>query len=163
MVKVKRVLILSVVVLVLSVTVVADPVKVFPSLWDQDAIKKAPLGPGYPVLAVTQVIDGDTFEALVHIAPLLVAAVDVRVLFPDGEYLDTPEMQKTCREQAEKARGAVIALLQQAESVTVSFIQWDKYPRWACVVTVETAEGKVDLASWIKQNHLTKADLCPDP
>ena len=158
----KRVVALSVAVLLLAVVVgLADPVRVFPSLWDQDTIKKAPIGPGYPVLAVTQVIDGDTFEALVHIAPLLVAAVDVRVLFPDGTYVDTPEMKNECRAQAEKAKDAVTSLFQRAQSVTLSFIKWDKYPRWSCIVTVETVEGKIDLATWIQQNHLTKADLCP--
>jgi len=89
-----------VIVMLVAVTVASEPVKVFPDLWDQDAIKLAPSGPGYPVLAVTEVHDGDTFEALLHIAPQLIIAVDIRV---DG--VDTPEITGVCKEEGFRVKG----------------------------------------------------------
>jgi len=32
------------------------------------------------------------------------------------------------------------------------------FGRWVCIVTVDG----VDLATWIEENKLTKADLCPE-
>jgi len=93
----------------------------------------------------------------------LITAVDVRVAFPDwveSHYkheLDTPEMKQPCLEQAKKARDAVTTLFQQAASIRVSFVGYDKYHRWVCIVTVDG----VDLATWITDNDLTKAVLCP--
>jgi len=40
------------------------------------------------------------------------------------------------------------------------FLSWDKYSgRWDCSVTID---DEIDLATWITDNKLTKADLCPD-
>jgi len=148
------------VVLLVTVAVASEPVNVFPDLWNQDAVKYAPIGPGYPVLAITEVIDGDTFEALLHIAPQLIAAVDVRVAFPDRSYVDTPEMTGDCKDKGTEARAGVLELLASAHSIRVTFFSWDKYSgRWDCSVTID---DEIDLATWITDNKLTKADLCPD-
>jgi endonuclease YncB( thermonuclease family) len=148
------------VALLVTVAVASEPVKVFPDLWNQDAVKYAPTGLGYPVLAITEVIDGDTFEALLHIAPQLIAAVDVRVAFPDGSYVDTPEMTGDCKDKGKEAKAAVLQLLASAHSIQVMFLSWDKYGgRWDCSVTID---DEIDLATWINENKLTKDDLCPD-
>ena len=146
-----------VIVMLVAVTVASEPVKVFPDLWDQDAIKLAPTGPGYPVLAITELIDGDTFEALLHVAPQLVTSVHIRVAFPDGRYVDMPD--KKCPGGFQQARDAVLTLLVNADSIRITFLEWDIYCRWKCAVTIN---GKIDLAAWIQDNKLTKADLCPD-
>lgn len=148
------------IILLVTVVVTSEPVKVFPDLWNQDAVKYAPIGPGYPVLAITEVIDGDTFEALLHVAPQMIAAVDVRVAFPDGSYVDTPEMTGKCKDNGQKAKVAVMQLLANAHSIQVMFLSWDKYGgRWDCSVRIDDT---TDLATWIKENKLTKEDLCPD-
>ena len=104
-------------------------------------------------------IDGDTFEALLHVAPQLIAAVDVRVAFPDGSYVDTPEMTGVCKDKGKEAKDAVLQLLASAHSIRVMFLGWDKYRgRWDCSVTID---DEIDLATWIKENKLTKEDLCP--
>ena len=147
------------IVLLITVAVASEPVKVFPDLWNQDAVKYVPIGPDYPVLAITEVIDGDTFEALLHVAPQLIAAVDVRVAFPDGRYVDTPEMTGDSKDKGKEARAAVMELLANAYSIRVMFLSWDKYGgRWDCSVTID---DKIDLATWINENKLTKEDLCP--
>ncbi len=148
------------IVLLVTVAIASEPVKVFSDLWNQDAVKYAPNGPGYPVLAITEVIDGDTFEALLHVAPQLIAAVDVRVAFPDGRYIDTPEMTGNSKNNGQKAKAAVMQLLAGAHSIRVMFLSWDKYGgRWDCSVTIDDT---IDLATWINENKLTKEDLCPD-
>jgi len=144
--------------LLACVVALSDPVWVNPQLWDQDAIKYAPIGPGYPVLAVTQVIDGDTVEAFLYIAPQLVTAVDVRVAFPDHSYVDTPEMSGDCKDKGKEAKAAILQLLASAYSIQVTFLSWDKCGgRWDCSVTIE---GEIDLATWITGSKLTKAVLC---
>jgi len=46
------------------------------------------------------------------------------------------------------------------EGLTLRYISWDKYAgRWDCSVTIN---GEIDLATWITDNGLTKADLCPE-
>ena len=148
------------IVLLVTVAVTSEPVKVFPDLWNQDAVKYAPIGPDYPMLAITEVIDGDTFGALLHVAPQLIAAVDVRVAFPDGSYVDTPEMTGDCKDKGKEAKAAVMQLLASAHSIRVMFLSWDKYGgRWDCSVTID---DEIDLATWINENKLTKDDLCPD-
>ena len=148
------------IVLLVTVAVTSEPVKVFPDLWNQDAVKYAPIGPDYPVLAITEVIDGDTFGALLHVAPQLIAAVDVRVAFPDGSYVDTPEMTGDCKDKGKEAKAAVMQLLASAHSIRVMFLSWDKYGgRWDCSVTTDE---EIYLATWINENKLTKDDLCPD-
>ena len=51
----KRVTLLCLLVSVFAtVVVLSEPVKVFPDLWDQDALKYIPNSPGYPILAVNR-------------------------------------------------------------------------------------------------------------
>jgi len=122
---------------------------------DQDALKYVPSGPGYPVLAVTELIDGDTFEALLHIAPQLIIAVDIRV---DG--VDTPELGRhggKCPTEAEWVRELVTQFLAEAGEIRVKLTGYN-FGRWVCIVTV----NGVDLAEWIKEKKLTKGDRCPE-
>ena len=146
------------IVLLVTVAVASEPVKVFDDLWDQDALKHAPSSPGYPVLAITELIDGDTFEALVHIAPQLLTSVHIRIAFPDRSEVDTPDF-KNCPIEAQQAKDAVLKLLINADSIRITFLEWGIYSRWICAVTID---GETDLATWIKENKLTKADLCLD-
>ena len=140
------------VVLLVTVAVASEPVKVFPGLSDQTIIENEPVL-NYPILAVTRVIDGDTFEAWIHIAPRLAYFVDVRV---DG--VDTPEITGDCKEEGLRVKGLVEELLRCAEVITITFTGDVSFSRWVCIVCVD---GK-NLATWITDNKLTKADLCPD-
>jgi len=150
---VKRVALLCLLVSVFATVIaLSEPVKVFPNLWDQDALKYPPSGPGYPVLAVTEVHDGDTFEALLHVAPQLIVAVDIRV---DG--VDTPEITGVCKEEGERVRDLVNQFLAGAGEIRVKLTGYS-FGRWVCVVTVD---GR-NLAEWIIENGLTKADLCEE-
>ena len=72
-------------------------------------------------------IDADTFEALLYVAPQLVAAVDARVAFPDGRHVDTPEMISDCKGKGKEARAAVMELLANAYSIRVMFLSWDRW------------------------------------
>ena len=158
----KRGLVVSLLFLLLASFVAlsnGSMVWVNPQLWDQDANERLPIGPGYPVLAITQVIDGDTFEALLHIAPRLITAVDVRVAFPDKSYVDTPEMSGDYKDKGKEAQEAVLRLLVSAQTIRVTFLSWDKYAgRWDCSVTID---DEIDLATWITENRLTKPAMCP--
>jgi len=146
---------------VVAFSVLGTPVWISPTLWDQDALAGAPELP-YPVLAITDVIDGDTVEALLHVAPQLVVAVNIRVVFPDGKYIDTPELGKhggKCPVEADQVRALVAEFLAKADKITAAFVKFYKYTGgWECALAVD---GE-DLAEWIKENKLTKAYLCPE-
>ena len=150
----KRLLCVFLFVLLVAVTVAGEPVKVFPGLSEQTIIENEP-ALNYLVLAVTRVIDGDTFEAWIHIAPRLAYFVDVRV-----EGADTPELGKRggkCPIKADRVRVLVADFLAHANEIRVKLTGYS-FERWVCVVTVDG----VDLATWITENKLTKADLCPE-
>ena len=71
-----------------------------------------------------RVVDGDTFEARVHLWPGLVITTKVRL-----RGIDAPEMQARCAEErvrAEEARAALAAVLAEGE-ITVMHIALDKY------------------------------------
>jgi endonuclease YncB( thermonuclease family) len=73
---------------------------------------------------VLRVIDGDTFEARVHLWPGLDLTTRVRL-----RGIDAPELKARCSEErakAEAARDALQALLAQGE-VAISHIMLDKY------------------------------------
>ena len=66
------------IVLLVTVAVANEPVKEFPSFFDWQVIENEP-AENYTVLAVARVIDGDTFEFWLHIAPRLAYFADVRL------------------------------------------------------------------------------------
>ena len=73
---------------------------------------------------VIRVIDGDTFEARVHLWPGLSITTRVRL-----RGIDTPELKARCMEErikAEQARDALRAMLDQGE-VTIARVTLDKY------------------------------------
>jgi endonuclease YncB( thermonuclease family) len=73
---------------------------------------------------VLRVIDGDTFEARVHLWPGLDITTRVRL-----RGIDAPEMKARCGEErikAEAARDALRAILDQGE-VGVAHVTLDKY------------------------------------
>jgi endonuclease YncB( thermonuclease family) len=73
---------------------------------------------------VLRVLDGDTFEARVHLWPGLDITTKVRL-----RGIDAPEMKARCREErnlAEAARDALRAILAEGE-LTVLHVDLDKY------------------------------------
>jgi endonuclease YncB( thermonuclease family) len=73
---------------------------------------------------VLRVIDGDTFEARVHLWPGLDVTTRVRL-----RGIDAPELRAQCDEervQAETARGALRTILGQGE-VRIAHVTMDKY------------------------------------
>ncbi len=73
---------------------------------------------------VLRVLDGDTFEARVHLWPGLSITTRVRL-----RGIDTPELKARCideRTKAEDARDALRAILEQGE-VTISRVTLDKF------------------------------------
>jgi len=139
------------IILLVTVAVASEPVKVFPSFFDWRVIENEPVN-NYPVLAIARVIDGDTFEAWIHIAPRLAYFVDVRV---DG--VDTPETDVAYKEEGTRVTAIVAKFLADAAEIRIRLTGYS-FARWVCVVTID---GR-DLATLIKENKLTKADLCPD-
>jgi len=141
------------VVLFVTVAVASESVRVFPGLSDQTIIEKEPSF-NYRVLAITRVIDGDTFEAWIHIAPRLAYFVDVRLA-----NVDTPEIHRgNCKEEGFQVKGLVEEFLRGAEAITIAFTGKVNFNRWVCTVSVD---GK-DLGEWIIENRLTEADLCSE-
>jgi endonuclease YncB( thermonuclease family) len=73
---------------------------------------------------VLRVVDGDTFDARVHLWPGLEITTRVRL-----RGIDAPEMKARCgdeRAQAEAARNALAAILDQGE-VGIARVTFDKY------------------------------------
>jgi endonuclease YncB( thermonuclease family) len=97
-----------------------------------DALASAPMGrpsePGSVRMVhpaeVMRVIDGDTFEARVHLWPGLDVTTRIRL-----RGIDAPELKARCSEErtkAEAAREALRAMLDQGE-VGISRVMLDKY------------------------------------
>jgi len=139
------------IVLLVTVAAASEPVKVFPGLSEQDIIENEPAF-NYRVLAITRVIDGDTFEAWIHIAPRLAYFADVRV-----EGVDAPPITGDCKEEGKRVRDLVAQFLAEAGEIRAKLTGYS-FGRWVCIVTVDG----VNLATWIKEKKLTKADLCPE-
>lgn len=98
---------------------------------------------------VLKVIDGDTFDARVHLWPGLSITTRVRL-----RGIDAPEMKARCPEErmkAEAARDALRAVLDQGE-VTIARVTLDKYGGrvLADVATYFTADVA---ASLLEANH----------
>jgi endonuclease YncB( thermonuclease family) len=73
---------------------------------------------------VLRVLDGDTFEARVHLWPGLDVTTKVRLLG-----IDTPELKARCpaeREKAEAARAALTAILAEG-AVEITQVKLDKF------------------------------------
>jgi endonuclease YncB( thermonuclease family) len=77
----------------------------------------------YPA-EIVRVIDGDTFEARVHVRPGLDVNTKVRL-----RNIDAPELHARCAEEHDKAEAARAALqtLLAAGDVTISRVGLDKY------------------------------------
>ena len=85
---------------------------------------------------VLRVIDGDTFEARVHVWPGVVVTTKVRL-----RGIDAPEMHARCageRSKAEAAREALTSILADGE-ITVLHVGLDKY---AGRVVADAATGR---------------------
>lgn len=135
------------VVLVVAIGVLAlgsfvEPVNVF-SLFDWHVTQKQPVV-NYPVLAVSRVIDGDSFEFWLHIAPRLAYFADIRLA-----NVDTPEITGDCKEEGLRVKGIIEDLFRNAEAITVKFTGYVSFGRWVCIVTVD---GQ-DLAWWVKEKE----------
>jgi len=150
---VKKSLLIGLAVLAISMSVIAQPVMVSPDLWNWHVVQDEP-SVNYPVLAIARVIDGDTFEAWLLIAPRLAYFADVRLFG-----VDTPEITGACGEQGKRVKNAVEQFLASASTITVNLIEFDKYGRWICSVDVDG----VSLTDWIRAHHLTKEELCQPP
>jgi hypothetical protein len=118
-------------VLLATVAVASEPVNVFPSLFDWRVIENEPVF-NYRVLAVSRVIDGDTFEAWIHIAPRLAYFVDIRVA-----NVYAPEITGDCKEEGLRVKGLVEEFLRGAEAITITFTGEVTFNRWACIVAVD--------------------------
>jgi endonuclease YncB( thermonuclease family) len=83
-----------------------------------------PRSPAAHPAEVLRVLDGDTFEARVHLWPGLDVTTKVRLLG-----IDTPELKARCpaeRAKAEAARSALTAILAEG-SVEISQVKLDKF------------------------------------
>ena len=76
---------------------------------------------------------------------------------PEKSGLGVPEMTGDCKEEGKRVRDLVTRFFTDANAIQVELTGYS-FGRWVCIVTVD---GK-DLAEWIIENKLTKADLCPN-
>jgi endonuclease YncB( thermonuclease family) len=130
----------------------------YPEVW---RTVEAPIDAVYPVLTLTRIIDGDTFEAWLHIAPRFAYFADVRVAG-----VDTPEIRGDCKIEGFRVKAAVEEFLFSAYKITVKVVDVDSFGRWVCDVTVTMllpglALVHQDLADWIREQGFTKEELCP--
>ena len=91
---------------------------------EMPAVAQNAVVPGGHTVDVLHVIDGDTFEARVHIWPGLAVTTRVRL-----RGIDAPELKARCGDEyakAQSAREALIALLAQG-GVRIADIGSDKY------------------------------------
>ena len=98
----------------------------------------------YPA-EVIRVIDGDTFEARVHVWPGLDVSTKVRL-----RNIDAPELHARCAEELAKAQAARAALetMLAAGGVTVSRVGIDKYGgRVDAVVATRDTAGRLHRAA----------------
>ena len=114
---------------------------IYPPFSDRALIKAGPTGE-YPVLVLDRVIDGDTYEAWLLIAPRLAYYATIRL-----RDLDTPEIRGEQRPLGLAAKRDAETKLREARFVTAKFWGTGKYGRWLCDVY---AEGQ-SLADWLRQ------------
>jgi endonuclease YncB( thermonuclease family) len=100
---------------------------------------------------VLRVIDGDTFEARVHVWPGIEIATKVRL-----RGIDAPEMKARCRGEmlkADEARAALAAILAQGQ-VSVSRVAFDKYG--GRVVADASARATPDVSAAMLERQLVR-------
>jgi endonuclease YncB( thermonuclease family) len=112
-----------------------------------------------------RVIDGDTFEARVHLWPGLYATTRVRL-----RGIDAPEMKARCAEErikAEAARDELRTILDQGE-VAIARVSFDKYG--GRVVADASTRSTPDVSSALLKADLVRAynggrreDWCTGP
>jgi endonuclease YncB( thermonuclease family) len=98
---------------------------------------------------VLRVLDGDTFEARVHLWPGLDITTRVRL-----RGVDAPEMKARCADEratAEAARDALRAMLEQGE-VAITRVTLDKYG----VVADASSRGTPDIAAALIKGGLAR-------
>ena len=148
--KIARVGMIIVVAVLLFGLVSPTDSHIYEVFYDWHALQGAVDSSAYPVLAIARVIDGDTFEAWLLIAPRIARFTDIRLFG-----VDTPEMKEEQKEDAQMVRERVIDFLASAEEVTATFTGDLSFERWVCSVSVDG----VDLASWLTDNGWTKQAL----
>ena len=101
---------------------------------------------------LVRVIDGDTFEARVHVWPGVVVTTKVRL-----RGIDTPELNARCAEERSKAgaaRDALTSILADGE-ITVLHVGLDKY---AGRVVADAATGRTpDVSAALLTRGLARA------
>ncbi len=109
-----------------------------------------PVRLGNPV-EVLRVIDGDTFEARVHLWPGLFTTTRVRL-----RGIDAPELKARCAEErgkAEAARDALRAILDQGE-VGIAHVAFDKF---GGRVLADASTGRTpDVSAAMRQSGLAR-------
>ena len=110
-----------------------------------------PVGVTYPVLQLERVIDGDTYEMWLQLAPRMAYFADVRLAG-----VDTPETRGDCSDEADRVTERIRQFLEDADTLIARPTDVDSFGRYVAAVTVD---GQ-DLAEWIRDEGLTKGDLC---
>ncbi len=131
------------------VTGLAAPGQVAPRRFEQDNALPARVTGSSLAADVLRVIDGDTFEARVHVWPGIDITTRIRL-----RGIDAPELKARCRDEglkAEAARDELQSILSQG-NVFVVRISPDKYG--GRVVADAAARGTADVsAAMLERGH----------
>lgn len=100
------------------------------------------------VAQVLRVLDGDTFEALIHLGFGVVQLFRIRL-----EGVDTPELKGKTKAAALRAKEALRNLIEGKNVFLRESAKKDKYGR--ALARVETAEGQ-DLTEYLLKHRLGK-------
>lgn len=150
---------LTVGVFFVSATEKSEPLKTFPFYSNENFITDEEMPNGYyTVLVLSDVRDGDTFEAWVKVAPKIAYYTAIRLY-----NVNTPETNRgDCREEGRKVEDRVTEYLLKADEIRVKFKNFDGFGRWVCEVKVKDPHQPVwiDLAGWIRDKGLTEESLC---
>lgn len=113
-----------------------------------------PTGVSYPIVQIVRVIDGDTLEAWLQIAPRLAYFADLRL-----QGVDTPEIRGACKSEGLRVRDIVAGWMEEAaplrfEPTEISFERWVGY------VWLEDGRGEFELGARLLAFGLTTLELC---